>query len=73
VANILGTPLGNLDAEECMLGFIGNRRTRELPIRETRQCQLDEIIHSLPFSSSEDAFAEGYNGRAHCMPQHHHR
>jgi pimeloyl-ACP methyl ester carboxylesterase len=75
VANILGTPLGNLNAEECMLGFIGNRRTRELhdPTRETRQCQLDEIIHRWPFSSSEDAFADGYDGCAYCMPQHHHR
>jgi pimeloyl-ACP methyl ester carboxylesterase len=75
VANILGTPLGDLDADECVLGFIGNTRTRELhdPTRETRQCQLDEIIHRWPFTASEDAFAEGYDGCAYCMPEHHHR
>jgi hypothetical protein len=27
----------------------------------------------LPFSTSEDAFAEGYDGCAYCMPQDHHR
>ena len=75
VANILGTPLGSLEVEECMQGFIGNRRSRELhdPTRETRQCQLDEIIDRWPFSSLEAAFADGYDGCAYCMPEHHHR
>ncbi|MGC5224195.1 esterase/lipase family protein [Micromonospora sp. DT81.3] len=74
VAGILGTPLGNLDAELCLEGFIGNRRSRELhdPAHETPQCQLDEIMHRWPFSSVEEAFAEGYEGCAYCMPEHHH-
>ena len=74
VADILRTPLGNIAAEECTSGWIGNLRTRELhdPSRERPNCQLDEIVHRWPFSSPDEAFAAGYDGCAYCMPEHHH-
>jgi hypothetical protein len=73
VADILGTPLGDAAAEDCTSGWIGNVRTRELhdPSRETRQCQLDEIVNRWPFSLPEAAFEAGYDGCFYCMPEHH--
>jgi hypothetical protein len=74
VADILGTPLGSVPTERCTMGWIGNTRTFELhdASRETRQCQLDEIIHRWPFSQPTEAFNAGYDGCAYCMPEDHH-
>jgi hypothetical protein len=75
VGNLLGTPIRNIDVPTCNRGFIGNLRTRELHdlAHETRQCQVDEIIHRWPFDTFEAAFAKGCDGCAYCMPEHHHR
>jgi hypothetical protein len=72
---MLGTPLMNAGPVECVRGFVGNRRTLELhdPARTRRSCQLDEILEPWPFSRPEDAFEVGYDGCAHCMPEHHSR
>ena len=75
VTELIGTPLGNIESEECTEGWIGNTRTMELhdPSRETHQCQLEEITHPWPFSRLEDAFEAGYDGCAYCMAEEHHR
>jgi pimeloyl-ACP methyl ester carboxylesterase len=74
VADILGTPLGNTVADECQMGFVGNRRTLELHdlSRERRNCQIAEILAPWPFERPQDAFDEGYDGCAYCMPEEHH-
>jgi hypothetical protein len=48
VAELLGTPLSGDEVVECVRGFIGNRRSLELPdpSRKRRNCQLDEIIEA---------------------------
>jgi pimeloyl-ACP methyl ester carboxylesterase len=75
VADLLGTPLATAGPVECVQGFIGNRRSLELhdPSRTRRGCQLDEIVAPWPFRRAEEAFDAGYDGCAHCMPEHHTR
>jgi pimeloyl-ACP methyl ester carboxylesterase len=74
VADLLGTPLGEIVTEECTSGYIGNTRTLELhdPSREHPNCQLDEIVFRWPFSLPEEALGSGYDGCAYCMPEEHH-
>jgi pimeloyl-ACP methyl ester carboxylesterase len=75
VADILETPLDGVVRPECTVGFIGNTRTLEVhdPTRETRQCQLDEIVSRRPFKFLEDASAAGYDGCFYCLRQQHRR
>jgi pimeloyl-ACP methyl ester carboxylesterase len=73
VAELLGTPLTGSEMVECVRGFIANLRTRQLhdPLRKRRACQLDEILEPWPFTRAEDAFEQGFDGCAFCMPEHH--
>jgi hypothetical protein len=75
VAALLGTPLNGDETVECVRGFVGNRRSREVhdPSRRRRNCQLDEIVEPWPFKRAEEAFDAGYDGCAYCMPEHHTR
>jgi pimeloyl-ACP methyl ester carboxylesterase len=75
VAALLGTPLNGDETVECVRGFVGNQRSREVhdPSRKRRNCQLDEIVEPWPFKRAEEAFDAGYDGCAYCMPEHHTR
>jgi hypothetical protein len=75
VAELLGTPVNGDESVECVRGFIGNRRSREVhdPAQKRRNCQLDEIVEPWPFRRAEEAFDAGFDGCACCMSEHHTR
>jgi pimeloyl-ACP methyl ester carboxylesterase len=75
VADLLGTPLGSTEAIGCTLGWLGNRRSKELHSLEhqTRQCQIDEIVKATFFDLLQAAFDSGYDGCYYCMRAYSHR